>query len=662
MPPRKRPTRVAVESVLPSVDDGRVPAHRVPGDWVEVSADVFADGSAAVRASVRVTGAAAGTVAHYPMEPLGNDRWRGRFAVGAPGEYHYEVEGWVDPYLTWRRLLDRRVGAGSVSPLELREGAEILRAAGRRIRGPEGARLADCASELDPPAGGSTDAAIRLARDEGIDGILAANPDRREIARSPICYPLRVDPPEAQHSAWYELFPRSTSPEPGRTGTFRDVRARLPYVAELGFDVVYLPPIHPIGQTGRRGPNNEFPAPPEAPGSPWAIGSAEGGHTSIHPALGDLEEFRRTVEAARTLGLAVALDLAFQCSPDHPWVREHPEWFHHLPDGTIRPAENPPKRYDDIYSIDFGTSDWPALWTALREAVEFWIAQGVRWFRVDNPHTKPFEFWRWLLGEVRRAHPEVMFLAEAFTRPKVMYRLAKVGFTHSYTYFAWRTGGAEISEYFREIAGGAVAEYFRPHLWPNTPDILTEQFHAGERSVFVHRLVLAATLSSHYGIYGPAYERLDHVPLRPGSEEYRDSEKFSIRSLSPEPKESLAPEIRRLNRIRRAHPALRAGRRLTFHPIDNASLLVYSRRTEDRSDVILVVVNLDPRAVQSGWTALDLTELGIGTEEPFDVNDLLADRSYRWRGPRNYLRLDPAVLPAHVFHVVRAPDPPPAGR
>jgi starch synthase (maltosyl-transferring) len=653
MIPRTMPSRVVVEDVWPRVDDGAVPIRRVPGDDIDVFADVFADGSAGIRASLRWRPAAASAWNEVPMEPTGNDRWHARFTVDAPGEYRYDVEGWVDPYLTWRTLLDRRASAGSVAAIDVEEGVEILRAAGIRVGGKPGGSLVAHAERLRRSLPRHLDEAVRLAREPEVDRVLAASPDATTAGRSAAEYALVVDPPPADHSAWYELFPRSTSPIRGQHGTFRDLRARLPYIADLGFDVVYLPPIHPIGRTHRRGPNNTPDPPADAPGSPWAIGAEEGGHTAIHPALGTIEEFRTTLAEARRLGLEVALDLAFQCSPDHPWVREHPAWFPHLPDGSIRTAENPPKRYDDIYPLDFATAEWRALWTALKGVVDFWVAEGIRWFRVDNPHTKPFEFWRWLIGEVRRAHPDVMFLAEAFTRPKVMYRLAKVGFTHSYTYFAWRTTRSDLEGYFRELSNGAVGEFFRPHLWPNTPDILTEQFHGGQRSVFVQRFVLAATLAAHYGVYGPAYELLEHLPLEPGKEEYRDSEKYALRHWDLAAAGTLAPEIRRLNAIRRAHPALRTGRHLTFHGIDNDRLIAYSRRTPDASDVVLVIVNLDPESVQSGWTALDLRELGVLPDEAFEVHDLWTDARFRWRGSGNFVRLDPAVAPAHLLHLVR---------
>ena len=659
MIPRTRPPRAVVEDVWPRVDGGRTAIRRCPGDPVEVFADVYADGTAGLRAELRWRPQGRRTWDRVPMAPVGNDRWHATFVVPTAGRYEYEVAGWVDPFRTWRALLERRAEAGRVDPRDVREGAEILRAEAARVGG---SAVRTAAEALARTADGPIEGTLRIALDPALDAQLATPPEPSAVERSVPTLAIDVDPPIAQHSAWYELFPRSTSLRPGRHATWAEVRARLAYVAELGFDVVYFPPIHPIGAAHRRGPDNTVPAPPGSPGSPWAIGSIDGGHTAVHPELGDLAGFRETVDAARRLGLEVALDLAFQCSPDHPWVREHPDWFSHRPDGTIRPAENPPKRYDDIYPLDFATDDWAALWQALLEVVEFWVAQGIRWFRVDNPHTKPFAFWAWLIGTVRRAHPETMFLAEAFTRPKVMYRLAKVGFTHSYTYFAWRTGRAELEAYFRELASGPVGEFFRPHLWPNTPDILTEQFQTGQRSVFVQRLVLAATLSAHYGLYGPAYELLEHAPLVPGKEEYRASEKYELRSWALDRPGTLAPEIRRLNRIRRAHPALTRGRRLAFHGVDNDCLLAFSRRTEDRSDVVLVVVNLDPAAIQAGWTSLDLGELGLPPDVPFQVEDLLADVRYSWRGPRNYVRLDPAVAPAHVFHVGASPGPLAGGR
>ena len=662
MLPPKSPPRVAVENVWPRVDDGEFPIRRVAGAAIEVLADVFVEGAFALRAMLawRMAGRTAWT--RVPMTPLGNDRWHGRFPVDSPGTYEYLVEGWVDTFLTWRTLLERRIEAGTVSIGDLTEGIALLERIAAQRSGREARTLREDARRLREALAVSREEAERVARDPMIAEHAAGRPAQGEVGRSSIRYRAVVDPPHAGHSAWYELFPRSTSPVRGRAGTFRDLRARLPYIADLGFDVVYLPPIHPIGESHRRGPNNRPNPPPDAPGSPWAIGGRAGGHTAIHPDLGTIEEFRETLAAARRLGLDLALDLAFQCSPDHPWVREHPEWFQRLPDGSFRTAENPPKRYDDIYPLDFETTDWRGLWTALKEVVEFWADQGIRWFRVDNPHTKPFEFWRWLIGEVRRERPDVLFLAEAFTRPKVMYRLAKIGFTHSYTYFAWRTTRGDLTAYFEELTRSPVAEYFRPHLWPNTPDILTEQFHRGQRSVFVHRLVLAATLSPHYGIYGPVYELGEHTPTGPGKEEYLDSEKYEVRHWNLDAPHSLAPELRRVNRLRRENPALRQGGPVHFHRTDNDRLLAYSRRTDDGSNVIVIVVSLDPDAVQSGWTDLDLAELGVDPGAPFDEEDVWANDMYQFHGSRNLVRLDPAASTFHVLRVRPPSDRPPAAR
>ncbi len=422
---------------------------------------------------------------------------------------------------------------------------------------------------------------------------------------------LRVDRPRARYSSWYELFPRSASPDPDRHGTFDDVVDRLPYVASMGFDVLYLPPIHPIGVAHRKGRNNATAAGPDDVGSPWAIGSAEGGHKSIHPELGTMDDFRRLVAACGDHGLELALDIAFQCSPDHPYVTEHPEWFRHRPDGTIQYAENPPKKYQDIYPFDFETSDPEGLWTELRSVFEFWIDEGVRIFRVDNPHTKSFPFWEWVIGELTAEHPDLIFLAEAFTRPKVMYELAKVGFTQSYTYFAWRHHKWEIEQYYDELFTTEVADFFRSNAWPNTPDILTEYLQHGGRSRFAQRLVLAATLSANYGIYGPAFELQVHQP-RPGAEEYLDNEKYERRVWDLDAPQSLRSFIARVNRIRAEHPALQQDRSFSFHHVENDALVAYSKRDPDTGDVILAIVNLDPDHAQSGWMWLDLERSGCG--------------------------------------------------
>ncbi|MFN0071988.1 MAG: alpha-amylase family glycosyl hydrolase, partial [Chloroflexota bacterium] len=482
--------------------------------------------------------------------------------------------------------------------------------------------------------------------------VLASRPANTElIATYPRELRVTVDRERAGFSAWYELFPRSTSVIDGQHGTFSDVEARLPYVASLGFDVLYLPPIHPIGLTHRKGKDNSTSASATDPGSPWGIGSHEGGHTTIHPDLGTLEDFRRLVNRAREEGLEVALDMAFQCSPDHPYVREHPEWFRRRPDGTIQYAENPPKKYQDIYPFDFESENWYGLWTELRNVVQFWVDQGVRIFRVDNPHTKPFEFWEWLISEIKRGCPEALFLSEAFTRPKVMYQLAKLGFTQSYTYFAWRNSKAELTEYLNELTQTEVVDYLRPNLWPNTPDILTEPLQTGGPGNFAARFVLAATLGTSYGIYGPAFELQEHRPLEVGREEYLSSEKYEIRHWDWTSPKSLAPLITKVNRIRADHPAIRHAGNLHFHPTDNEHLLAYSRSSQNGGDVLLIVVNLDPRYTQAGWLDLDLSALGLAADQTFTVHDLLSGETYSWQGARNYVELNPTQLPGHILHL-----------
>ncbi len=461
-----------------------------------------------------------------------------------------------------------------------------------------------------------------------------------------------VERPRAAYGAWYELFPRSCSPEPGRHGTLRDCAERLAYVAGMRFDVVYLPPIHPIGRTHRKGRDNSPTAAPGDPGSPWAIGAPEGGHTAVHPELGTLEDFDHLLARARELGLEIALDIAFQCSPDHPWVKEHPEWFRHRPDGSIQYAENPPKRYQDIYPFDFECADWRALWQALLEVVLFWAKRGVLVFRVDNPHTKPFAFWEWLIAEVRARHPEAVFLSEAFTRPKVMRYLAKVGFSQSYTYFTWRNTKQELVDYFTELTCTPVREYLRPNLFANTPDINPEFLQSGQRSAFALRLVLAATLAGSYGIYGPPFELCVGDAL-PGREEYRGSEKYEIRHWDLDSPDSLAPLIRRINQIRRDNPPLVRHGPVRFLPVDNDQLLAYLRTAPGDVDPVLVVVNLDPHHVQSGFLELPTAELGLDPEHGLQVHDLLGNGRYLWRGARNYVQLDPAATPAHVFRLRR---------
>jgi starch synthase (maltosyl-transferring) len=640
---------VVIEDVQPRVDGGRFPAKRVVGDMVTVEADVFTDGHDLVGAEVlyRWESHADWTVA--PMEAPDNDRWRGAFPVQELGRYLFTVRGWVDEFATWRRGLDKKAAAGQDVGVDLLIGAGLVRAAADRADGGDARELAEAAAALtaERPAAERVERAL----DTELARLVARHPDRTDAGLYDRELAVLVDRPRARFSTWYEMFPRSTSPDPGRHGTFGDVEALLPEVAAMGFDVLYLPPIHPIGLTNRKGPNNQPRAGAGDPGSPWGIGSREGGHKAIHPELGTLEDFRRLVARAAAHGLEIALDIAFQSSPDHPYLTEHSSWFRRRPDGTLQYAENPPKKYEDIYPFDFQTEDWRALWEELRDVFVFWAGHGVRIFRVDNPHTKPFAFWEWLIGEVKRGHPDVIFLSEAFTRPKVMYRLAKLGFTQSYTYFAWRNRRGEIEEYFTELTRPPVSEFFRPNLWPNTPDILTAYLQEGGLPAFRVRLVLAATLGASYGVYGPAFELGENRPRQAGSEEYLDSEKYQIRRWDRAAPQSLRGLMTRVNRVRREHPALQSDRGLHFHGADNDQLICYSKATEDLGSVVLTVVNLDPARTQAGWVDLDETELGVEPGQPFEVHDLLTGARYAWQGRGNYVRLDPALQPAHVFEV-----------
>jgi starch synthase (maltosyl-transferring) len=653
--PRRAPasaeaTRVVVEGLWPEIDAGRFPIKRTTGEEVWVEADVFADGHDLVAAALRYRPAGEAEWRESPMEALGNDRFRGRFAVAQLGEYRYTVVGWIDRFESWRRDLRAKVDAGRDVAVDLLVGAELAMSASRRAAGGDRGRLKALARAL---GGDDVASAVEAALDAAARELMRAHPDRRHQGTFPRELRVVVDPPLATFCSWYELFPRSTATEPGRHGTFDDVIARLPYVERLGFDVLYLPPIHPIGHERRKGPNNTPSSSRGDPGSPWAIGAREGGHTAVHPDLGSLEDFGRLVAAARTRGIAVAIDVAFQCTPEHPWVVEHPEWFRQRPDGEIRHAENPPKVYEDIYPLDFETKERRALWDALRDVVIFWCERGVRLFRVDNPHTKPFAFWEWLIADVKASYPDAIFLAEAFTRPKVMYRLAKLGFTQSYTYFTWRNTKHELTEYLTELTRTGAAEFFRPSFWPNTPDILHEYLQRGGRPAFAVRLILAATLSSSYGIYGPAFELMERTPREQGSEEYRNSEKYEIRRWNLDRRDSLAPLVARLNRARRENAALQHNRTLRFHGIANDRMIVYSKTSDDRSNAVLVIVNLDPHAAQSGWTDLELGELGLAPGASFEVEDLLTGAVYAWAGRDNFVQLDPADSVAHVLRIRR---------
>ncbi len=649
MVPNEGRNRVVIEGVQPVVDGGRFPAKRIVGDLVDVEADVFADGHDRIGAAIRFRSERADDWQESAMTLLdGNDRWRGSFRVVEVGEYRFQVGAWIDAFGSWREDLLKRLAAEQDLGPELGVGAQLVSAAARRAIGPDVDRLREWAQRLRRPR---LEEYAEVATSEELAALMMRYPDQRRGASASAEFRLAVDRERARWGAWYELFPRSASPEAGRPGTLRDVADLVPELAERGFDVLYLPPIHPIGRTKRKGPNNAMHAVAGDPGSPWAIGNEDGGHTAVDPDIGTVDDVELLTKTLLEHHMELALDLAFQCSPDHPWVREHPDWFRHRPDGSIRYAENPPKKYEDIVPLDFETADWRALWEALLDVVRFWVDHGVRVFRVDNPHTKPLAFWEWLIAEIKREHPDVLFLSEAFTRPKVMYRLAKLGFDQSYTYFAWRRGGDELRAYFEELTSPPLVDFFRANLWPNTPDILTDQLHSGNPAAFRLRFVLAATLGANYGIYGPAFEHLEHEPREPGSEEYLHSEKYEIRWRDPRGGGAMRELVARVNGIRRAEPALQHDRQLRFHSTDNPSLLAYSKRTPDGSNVVLVVANLDPGFPQAGWTSLDMPELGLADDAPFVARDLLSGAAFAWGGAYNFVELRPERQPAHILRV-----------
>jgi starch synthase (maltosyl-transferring) len=639
--------RAVVENVKPEIDGGRFPAKRTVGDKVAVEADIFADGHDLLSAVLKYRGKNDKGWTEVPMTPLDNDRWRAEFTVEGIGTYLYTIEAWVDRFETWRQGLKKKVAAGQDESLDLTAGASLIERAAKQAAGDDKRKLREQAQAL------RSDGERKIAGDAGdeLSLLMKKYPDRRFASRYEKELAVTVDREKARFSTWYELFPRSFARRPGAHGSFAELEQSLPYVASMGFDVLYLPPIHPIGRDHRKGRNNALTAAPEDPGSPWAIGSTGGGHKTIDPALGTLEDFKRLIAKATGHGLEIALDIAFQCAPDHPYVREHPEWFRKRPDGTVRFAENPPKKYEDIVPLDFETDAWRELWAELRDVVFFWAEQGIRIFRLDNPHTKPFRFWDWLVAEVKERYPDVIFLSEAFTRPKIMVRLAKAGLTQSYTYFTWRRTKAELVEYFEELTQTELREFFRPNLWPNTPDILMDYLQEGGRPAFAARYILAATLGANCGIYGPAFELCENKPREPGSEEYLNAEKYEIKRWDLEKPDSLKDLIAAVNRIRKENPALQSDWSLRFHAVDNDRIICYSKQTEDRANTVLTVVNLACVNSESGFVNLSLAALGLDNDGPYQVHDLLTDARYTWRGARNYVELDPKKIPAHIFRV-----------
>ena len=698
-PPNGR-SRVVIEEITPQVDAGRHPASRIVENDVVVTAAIFADGHDMVSAHLLYRRVNERRWRFNPMTPVNNDIWTGSFKVDKLGSWQFTILGWVDHFVTWESDLRKRLAAqedpllvtmpsdadpeigsgmsvGAVAgaqniPMALRSGAILLNQAVARARGNDAKRLLDAARALIEQAD-RNDAFYEYPLEAGIVSLMARYPDQTHATRYEPELPVWVDRERARFSAWYELFPRSTSQVPGKHGSFADVERQLPEIAAMGFDVLYFPPIHPIGRAFRKGPENSTACGPGDPGSPWAIGEKsaaqatpgeerikedDGGHKSIHAELGTYADFDRLVGATKAHGMEVALDIAFQCSPDHPWVTEHPTWFVNRPDGSIQYAENPPKKYQDIYPLNFESPDWRGLWDELFSVFEFWIKRGVKIFRVDNPHTKALPFWEWCLGSLRAKYPDTIYLAEAFTRPHIMYWLAKAGYTQSYTYFTWRNTKADLQSYLEEITRPPVSDFFRPNFWPNTPDILHRELQVGGRPAFMSRLILATTLTANYGIYGPAYELGENAPARPApgkteSEEYLQSEKYEIRPRDRNAPGSLVPLITRLNEIRRANLALQSNESLRFHAIDNPNLICYSKSTANSENTILVIVNLDAFNEHGGWIDLDLAVLGLSPNRSFVVEDLLNDTNYTWYDRRNYVALRPGVRPAHIFRIAR---------
>jgi starch synthase (maltosyl-transferring) len=675
-----RRSRVVIEDVSPRIDAGIYPVRRIVGEVVPVSAAIYADGHDLLAAQILYRHQSERKWRFTPMRPDGNDMWSGSFPVDRIGGWSFTIQGWIDRFESWASDLKKRLGAQATDrvstaceiSLAYRSGAILVHEASQRAHGADAKRLSEAARRLEQLAETESEQ-YEYPLGQEIHRLMGAHPDLRLATELEPGLAVLVDRALAGFSAWYEMFPRSASPIPGKHGTFADVENQLPEIAGMGFDILYLPPIHPIGRAFRKGPNNSETAGPEATGSPWAIGDKQapgcgaapapedrdcGGHKSIHPELGTFADFDRLLRSAKAHGLEIALDIAFQCSPDHPWLTEHPNWFYLRPDGSIQYAENPPKKYQDIYPLNFESPDWRRLWGELYSVFEFWIRRGVRVFRVDNPHTKALPFWEWCLAKLYGNYPDLILLAEAFTRPHLMYGLAKRGFTQSYTYFTWRNTKSELISYLEEITRPPLSEYFRPNFWPNTPDILHQTLQVGGRPAFMQRLILAATLSSNYGIYGPAFELTENAPAKPApgrteSEEYLDSEKYQIRQRDRNAPGSLVPLLTSLNHIRRANPALHSNQSLYFHPIDNPYLLCYSKSTPGFENTILIAVNLDPFNAQAGWTDLDLVKIGIPPQADFMVEDLLTGTSYAWRDRRNYVALQPANQPAHVFRIAR---------
>lgn len=636
--------RTVISDVQPALSQGRFYIKRVVGESVTVSADIFGDGHDKVRAALLYKHEEANHWTQLLMQDEVNDVWWATFVLGRQGFYDYKVEAWIDQLFTWFSGFLKKEAAGQDMRVELQIGSNLLKKTAELYPGEGEEQLNNAADQLL----GENEPAVEFVKNDYFRQLVERFPFKQHVTTYDHNLRIRVGRDKELFSTWYEIFPRSTSPDVSRSGTFRDVERLLPRIQEMGFDVLYFPPIHPIGRKNRKGRNNSTTAMPSEPGSPWAIGSAEGGHKSIHPELGTLDDYKHLIQEAQKHGIEIALDLAFQCAPDHPYIQEHPEWFNWRPDGTIAYAENPPKKYEDIVPIDFETDDWKNLWEELLSVIMHWCEVGVRIFRVDNPHTKPYRFWEWAIASCHKEYPDTIFLSEAFTRPKVMAELAKRGFTQSYTYFTWRQSPHEMREYLTELTQTELRDHMRPNFWPNTPDILTYEMMGAGPNQFVKRLLLAGTLSSNYGMYAPAYEFLENTgnPVS-GKEEYYDSEKYVARHYDWNHKTRVSEAITILNRIRREQPALQTTYNIRFTDCDNDNLLSYIKWNDERSNYIWSIVNFDANNTQSGWVQLPRDLFGARVR----MTDLLTGESYNWESEWNFVLLDPNRWPAHIFRV-----------
>ncbi|MBB6611732.1 alpha-1,4-glucan--maltose-1-phosphate maltosyltransferase [Pontibacter sp. Tf4] len=643
--------RVIIENVKPELNCGQYPVKRVVGEELTVTADIFGDGHDEVKAVLLYRHNRSKKWNEVPMKFLGNDHWQATFVPDAMGMFEYTLQGWIDHFYTWQKGLRKKFEANQDISVELQIGAQLMEEAAATAKAGQQKRLHKWAQQLR----GNISAAdgVELATSHDVTDQMNACCERKNVTTYSKILRVDVERQKALFSTWYEFFPRSAAQEANRHGTFQDCVRLLPRIAEMGFDTIYLPPIHPIGRAFRKGKNNSTTSEPGEPGSPWAIGAEEGGHKSILPELGTLDDFRHFVHEARNHGIEVALDFAIQCSPDHPYVKEHPQWFKWRPDGTVQYAENPPKKYQDVLPVNFETEDWQNLWQELKSIVLHWIDQGVYIFRVDNPHTKTFGFWEWMIREVRVKHPQVIFLAEAFTRPRVMERLGKIGFTQSYTYFTWRNNPQEIREYLTELTKTDMREYYRPNFWPNTPDILPEVLQHGGEPAHIMRVVLAATLSSNYGLYGPVYEFSMGTPY-PGKEEYIDSEKYEVKHWDWGKKTKVSEVITLINKIRKVNPALQTTWNITFADTDNPQILCFAKWDSAKRNKIIVVANMDPYNTQSGWVQVPIRELQLPEGEQYMVHDLLTEHKYTWQNEWNYVELRPHEMPVHVFRIEEA--------